>query len=128
LRPATPRALILNSELWPQILAARLTADDFLEFYSEQEDELRRSQLYDGKVVEPPVANRVLVETTFELDGVLSFRPDLAVTGGGRWKSIREKFDTGSPGIAFEVVSSDRADRPQFKIDGYLDHGSKAVG
>jgi Uma2 family endonuclease len=57
------------------------------------------------------------VETTFKLDGVLSFTPDLAVNGVARWKSMREKFATGSPDIAFEVVSSDRADRLQFKID-----------
>jgi Uma2 family endonuclease len=40
---------------------------------------------------------------------------------------MREKFATGSPDFAFEVVSSDRADRLQFKIDAYLEHGSKAV-
>jgi len=34
---------------------------------------------------------------------------------------------TGSPDIAFEVVSSDPADRLQFKISAYPDHGSKAV-
>jgi Uma2 family endonuclease len=39
----------------------------------------------------------------------------------------REKIATGSPDIAFEVVSSDRADRLQFKIDSYLEHGSQAV-
>jgi Uma2 family endonuclease len=133
------------------IIPAPLTSDDFLEFYSEQEDGLRRFELFDGEVVERPMANRVhdevknvlmvalslhfqrspghvaRVETTFKLDGVQSFTPDLAVIGVARWKSMREKFASGSPDIAFEVVSSDRADRLQFKIDAYLDHGSKAV-
>jgi len=40
---------------------------------------------------------------------------------------MQGNFATGSPDIAFEVVSSDRADRLQFKIDGYLERGSKAV-
>jgi len=43
-------------------------------------------------------------------------------------KAMRhQRFATGSPEIAVEVVSSDRADRLQFKIDAYLQHGSKAV-
>jgi Uma2 family endonuclease len=134
-----------------QIIPAPLTSDDFLELYSEQEDGLRRFELFDGEVVERPMANRVhdeiknvvmvalslhfqrspgyvaRVETTFKLDGVQSFTPDLAVIGVARWKTMQGKFAAGSPDIAFEVVSSDRADRLQFKIDAYLDHGSKAV-
>ena len=133
------------------IIPAPLTSDDFLEFYSEQEGGLRRFELFDGEVVERPMANRVhdeiknvmmislslhfqrspgfvaRVETTFELDGSMIFTPDLAVIGSARWKGMREKFATRSPDIAFEVVSSDRADRLQFKIDAYLEHGSKAV-
>jgi len=134
-----------------QIIPAPLTSDDFVESYSEQEDGLRRFELFDGEVVERPMANRVhdeiknilckrldryldagsdytaLIETTFELDGALTFTPDLAVIGIARWKAMRGKFAAGSPDIAFEVVSSDRADRLQFKIDAYLEHGSQAV-
>jgi Uma2 family endonuclease len=128
-----------------------LASDDFLESYSEQEDGLRRFELFDGELVGRPMANRVheeiknvmmvalslhfkrspgyvaRVETTFKLDDAMAFTADLAVIGLARWKGMREKFATGSPDIAFEVVSSDRADRLQFKIDAYLEHGSKAV-
>jgi Uma2 family endonuclease len=40
---------------------------------------------------------------------------------------MREKFAAGAPDIAFEVISSDSAKRLQFKIDAYLENGSKAV-
>jgi Uma2 family endonuclease len=134
-----------------QPLAAPLTSDAFLQIYDEQEDGLRRYELFDGEVVERPVPNIVhdeiknllmialtlhfqrapgyvaRVETTFKLGAGLTFTPDLAVVESGRWKTMREKFATGSPDIAFEVVSSDRADRLQFKIDSYLEHGSHAV-
>lgn len=135
-----------------QPIAAPLTSDDFLEFYSRDGEEgLRRFELFDGEVVERPMPNRVhdeiknilckkldrffdtlpdyiaLVETTFKVSAVQTFTPDLAVIESRRWKNMRDKFATGSPEIAFEVVSSDRADRLQFKIDAYLDNGSAAV-
>jgi len=136
-----------------QPIAAPLTSDDFLEIYSQDgEEALRQFELFDGEVTERPMANLIhdeiknvlckeldryfdkrpghlaLVETTFKLGATITFTPDLAVIESGRWKSMRrEKFATGSPDIAFEVVSCDRADRLQFKIDAYLEHGSKAV-
>ena len=132
-------------------IAALITADEFLDLYSRKEDGLDRYELFEGDVVPRPMPNRIhdtikntvgkrldryfdtfagyiaLIETTFKVSGIVSFTPDVAVVNVERWNSITEKFATGSPDIAFEVISSDTADHLQSKIDTYLESGSKAV-
>ncbi|HXJ40041.1 MAG TPA: Uma2 family endonuclease [Bryobacteraceae bacterium] len=132
-------------------IPALLASDDFLEIYHRDEDGLRRYELFDGEVVKRPMTNRVhdavkncvckaldrhfdlhpghiaLVETTFRLGPKVVFTPDVAVLEDNSWRAMRSTFATGAPHIAIEVVSGDRADRLKFKVDTYLDSGSKAV-
>ncbi len=128
-----------------------LDADEFLELYDRDEGGFREYELFDGEVVERPMTSRVhdgiknavslalnlyflkvpgyisLVETTFKLGPRRVFTPDLAVVEINRWNAMVGNFAVAAPDIAFEVVSSDRADRLKFKTDSYLECGSGAV-
>jgi len=130
---------------------AQLSSDEFLRLYEADDSELHSYELFDGEVIERPMTNRVhdriknlvckaldryleqnkiyvaLVETTFRLAPRTTFTPDIAVVKLERWDAMTEKFASGAPDVAFEVISTETADRLKFKTDAYLDFGSKAV-
>lgn len=131
-------------------MVARLNSDEFLRIYDREDGGLRQFELLDGEVSERPMPNFrhdliknnvckaldrylaanpgyvALVETTFKLDPRITFTPDLAVLAVDRL-SRAEFYATGAPDIAFEVISSETAERLRYKTDLYLDFGCRAV-
>ncbi|MCU1327706.1 MAG: hypothetical protein JWN34_3076 [Bryobacterales bacterium] len=131
-------------------MVAPLNSDEFLRLYDREEGGLRQFELLDGEVVERPMPNfrhdliknnvckaldrylaanpghLALVETTFKLGPRVTFTPDHAVIAVDRVGRV-EFYSTGAPDIAFEVISSETADRLKYKTDLYLEFGSRAV-
>lgn len=132
-------------------VTALIDSDEFFRLYDSEADEFANYELFHGEVIERPMANFrhdliknvigkcldsylrdnrrfiALVEVTFRVGPSIVFLPDLAVISRERAHGVDGKYITGSPDIAFEVISSDSADRLKYKTDTYLEFGSKAV-
>jgi len=63
----------------------------------------------------------------FELNEVNSLMPDVSVLFSGPILTGCKGLLQGAPGLAIEVVSSDKASDLEDKIELYLAHGSKSV-
>jgi Uma2 family endonuclease len=69
----------------------------------------------------------LFVETMYRLDKHNSPMPDLSVLFPGRIQPGGKGLIPGAPELAIEVVSSEKADRLEDKIELYFSHGSKSV-
>ena len=130
-------------------MTARLTVEQYLALPEEQ---IARTELIDGEIVQMSEARlihevvksnaagillawrsshpefRVLIEAGYRLDRETALQPDASVIETARIddQSLTE-VPAEAPLIAVEVVSSDPADRLEYKISKYLSLGTREV-
>jgi Uma2 family endonuclease len=76
----------------------------------------------------PQLGLQVFAEAPFVATGRDTLVPDASVVGKGRLRPMDEKYVTGGPDLAIEVVSpSETAQHLKSKVDAYLEGGSKSV-
>lgn len=128
----------------------RLTVDEYLAL---PEDQLARTELIDGEIIEMSGARlrhervkgeiltalsewrldhrlefEVLAETQFQLDSGDALRPDISVCESVMLNDLDpEQVALGAPQVAVEVVSSDEAAQLERKIRLYLAHRCSEV-
>jgi Uma2 family endonuclease len=72
-------------------------------------------------------AGKVFGCSMFQLSEVYSLMPDVSVLFPGPMRHGSTGLLQGAPGLAIEVVSSDRASDLELKIDLYMAYGSKSA-
>ena len=127
----------------------RLTVDEYLALPEEQ---IARTELIDGEIVEMSEARliheivkaavarflfawqatltgyTVLIEAGYRLTEGLVLQPDTSViVTPSMDKQTLEEVPKGAPLVAVEVVSSEEADRLEYKIGTYLALGAREV-